>query len=198
MEAYPDETISKDDVFFYVYGLLHSQDYRDAYAADLKKTLPRIPFVHDLRAFADAGRALSDLHLNYEAAERYPLTGLDVEPLPGTDPYEFFAVEKAKFAGSGRNKDKSTLIYNRRITLSGIPEDAYRYMLGSRSAIEWLMDRYQVKTDKASQIKNDPNDWSREVGDPRYIIDLFARITTVSVETMKIVDGLPSLDIIGG
>ena len=91
--------------------------------------------------------------------------------------------------------DKSTVVYNDRITLSGIPEAAHRYMLGSRSAVEWIIDRYQVKTDKASGIVNDPNDWSREVEDPRYIIDLLARITTVSLETMTIVDGLPSLDI---
>ncbi len=91
--------------------------------------------------------------------------------------------------------ERSAITYNERITVSGIPGDAYRYMLGSRSAIEWIIDRYQVKTDKPSGIVNDPNDWSREVGDPRYILDLLARIVTVSVETMKIVDALPSLDI---
>ena len=94
------------------------------------------------------------------------------------------------------DKDKSTIIYNSHITLKGIPEDAYRYMLGSRSAIEWIMDRYQVKTDKASGIVNDPNDWADEQDDPRYIIDLVKRIVTVSLETMAIVDGLPALDII--
>ncbi|MEZ5161775.1 MAG: type ISP restriction/modification enzyme [Marmoricola sp.] len=194
--AYADESITKDDVFFYVYGLLHSQEYRDAYAADLKKMLPRIPLVRDFRAFVTAGRALSDLHVNYEHAAPYPLTGLDVAPLSDADAFDFYAVEKTKFGGKGKQKDKSTIIYNRNITLSNVPEDAYRYMLGSRSAVEWLMDRYQVKVDRASQIKNDPNDWSREVNDPRYILDLFARIVTVSLETMKIVDALPSLDIL--
>ena len=82
------------------------------------------------------------------------------------------------------------------IVVSGIPNDAYRYMLGSRSAIEWIIDRYQVKTDKASGIVNDPNDWAAEAGDPRYILDLLKRIVTVSLETMKIVDALPDLDII--
>ena len=91
--------------------------------------------------------------------------------------------------------DRSTITYNSRITLSGIPEEAYRYMLGSRSAIEWIIDRYQVKTDKASGIVNDPNDWSREVGDPRYILDLLARVVTVSLETMQVVDSLPALAI---
>lgn len=96
-----------------------------------------------------------------------------------------------------RVADRSTIIYNKRITLCGIPEEAYRYMLGSRSAIEWIMDRYQVKTDKASGIANDPNDWSREVNDPRYILDLLARIVTVSLEVMKIVDDLPCLAVRG-
>lgn len=92
--------------------------------------------------------------------------------------------------------DKSSIVYNDRIALTGIPQDAYRYMLGSRPAIEWIIDRYQVKTDKPSGIVNDPNDWSREVGDPRYILDLLARIVTVSLETMKIVDALPSLEML--
>lgn len=137
---------------------------------------------------------MSELHLDYETAERYPLAGLDAEPLPGMDAHEFFAFDKTRFAGSGRNRDMSTILYNGYITLGGVPEAAYRYMLGSRSAIEWLMDRYQVKVDKASKIKNDPNDGWREVGDPRYIIGLYARITTTSLETMKIADALPALD----
>jgi predicted helicase len=92
--------------------------------------------------------------------------------------------------------DRSAIVYNSRITLNGIPENAYNYMLGSRSAIEWMIERYQVKTDKSSHILNDPNDWSREVNDPRYIIDLLARIVTVSIETVKLVDSLPALDIL--
>jgi predicted helicase len=101
-----------------------------------------------------------------------------------------------KFGGSAREKDRTVIRYNDRITLSGIPEAAYRYQLGSRSAIEWIIDRYYVKTDKASGIVNDPNDWSREVGDPRYILDLLARVVTVSLETMDIVDALPALTIL--
>jgi predicted helicase len=139
---------------------------------------------------------LSELHLGYETVDRYPLAGLDVEPPGGADPYQFFAVGDKKIRFGNKNKDKSVIEYNGQVTLSGVPQDAYRYMLGSRSAIEWLIDRYYVKTDKDSGIVNDPNYWSREVGDPRYILDLFARVTTVSVETMKIVDDLPSLDII--
>lgn len=195
-KKYSEELVTKDDLFFYVYGLLHSSEFRLRYAADLTKGLPRIPFVKGFRHYTNAGRALSELHLNYESVDRYPLVGLDVEPLPGVDAYEFFSVSKPKFAGTGKNKDQSQLIYNRDITLTGIPDEAHEYRLGSKSAIEWLNDRYQISTDKKSGITNDPNDWSREVGDPRYILDLYARIVTVSVETMKIVDGLPPLEIL--
>ena len=195
------QPFTKDDILFYVYGLLHSAHYREAYAADLKKSLPRIPLVADAAPFVEAGRKLSELHLGYETVAPFPLVGLAIEPEPGS-PYEYFQIEKMKFAKARdpeSNKlvvaDRSTIIYNDRITLSGIPEEAYRYMLGSRSAIEWIIDRYQVKTDKASGIVNDPNDWSRAIEDPRYIIDLLARIVTVSLETMKIVDSLPTLDI---
>jgi len=191
--AYGD-AITKDDIFFYVYGLLHSPEYRETYAADLKKMLPRVPLVADPWPFVEAGRALSGLHLGYESVTPYPLDGLDVEGPAGDAACDFFAVDKKmKFATKG---DRSQIVYNSLITLGGIPEDAYRYSLGSRSAIEWIMDRYWVKTDKASGIVNDPNDWSREVSDPRYIIDLLARIVTVSLETMKIVDALPTLDIL--
>jgi predicted helicase len=228
--AYPstgsgtDGQWSKDDVFFYVYGLLHSPDYRERYAADLKKMLPRIPLVatgDDARAFAEAGRRLSELHIGYESVEPYPLEGLDAQPgfETGLRPsstserdeaaYDFYAVgdKKMRFGVStgstgggrsgsgGREKDRSVIHYNSSITVSGIPEAAYRYQLGSRSAVEWIIDRYYIKTDKASGIVNDPNDWSREVGDPRYILDLLARVVTVSVETMKIVDALPALTI---
>ncbi|WP_352301899.1 type ISP restriction/modification enzyme [Kineosporia sp. NBRC 101731] len=196
--AYKGENISKDEIFAYVYGLLHSQEYRATYAADLKRVLPHIPImatVDDFRAFAEAGSALMNLHMTYESAPRYPLGGLDV--LASADDYDFFSVsdKKMRFGGTAKARDRSIIRYNDRITLTGIPEDAHRYMLGSRSAIEWIIDRYYVKTDKASGIVNDPNDWSKQVGDPRYIVDLIARIVTVSVETMKIVDNLPSLEI---
>ena len=164
--------------------------------------LPRIPLVEDARPFIDAGRELSALHLDYESATPYPLDGLDVEAEAGSAAYEMFRVEKMRFGkptaeqqAAGDRYDRTTIVYNSRITLRGIPEAAYRYLLGSRSAIEWIVDRYQVKTDKASGIVNDPNDWSIEVEDPRYIIDLLARIVTMSLETMQIVDALPPLAI---
>jgi predicted helicase len=200
-DAYGD-AITKDQVFAYVYGLLHSPDYRDAYAADLKKMLPRVPLVTDPWPYVEAGRRLTDLHLGYETVEPYPLIGLDVDGPTGDDAYAFFRVEKMALAKvrdptTGRLvTDRTRVVYNSRITLAGIPEEAYRYQLGSRSAIEWIIDRYQIKTDKASGIVTDPNDWSREVGDPRYVLDLLARIVTVSLETMKVVDGLPPLDVL--
>lgn len=182
---------------------MHSPDYRQTYAADLKKMLPRIPLVIDAKPFIDAGRALAELHLGYETATPYPLRGLD-DPVPtGEAAYEHFRVQKMTFgkirdpASRKLVADRSTIVYNSRITLSGIPQEAYSYMLGSRSAIEWIIDRYQLKTDKPSGIVNDPNDWSREVSNPRYIVDLVARIVTVSLETMKIVDALPTLSLDG-
>ncbi|MER6370731.1 type ISP restriction/modification enzyme [Streptomyces mirabilis] len=193
-KSYADETITRDDVFYYTYGLLHSTAYRDQFAADLKKSLPRIPKVRDFRGFVDAGRNLADLHLNYESAEPY---GGIVEKVTGpadTPPYELYRVSaKMKFPSRKGEKDRTTIIYNSRVTVSNIPEEAYRYQLGARSAIEWIIDRYYVTTDKPSGIVKDPNEWS---DDPRYIIDLLKRIVTVSVETMQIVDALPALDIL--
>lgn len=159
--------------------------------------LPRIPLIEDPAPYIDAGRALAELHLGYESVEPYPLRGPSAAATG--DPYDFYRVERMAFAKVRRDgklvSDKSTIKYNSKVTLSGIPEDAYRNTLGSRSAVKWITDRYQVKSDKASGILNDPNDWSREVGDPRYIIDLLARIVTVSIATMKVIDALPALSI---
>ncbi|MDH6245529.1 DEAD/DEAH box helicase [Mycobacterium sp. OTB74] len=196
-EAMGDQ-VTKDEIFFYVYGLLHDPLYRETYAADLKKMLPHIP-TPDSRArfeqLASAGRALSELHVGYENVEPCPV---DVQLKPGTHPAdrETWRVSKMKWGKkkdpeTGKNvDDHTTLIYNPKVTIAGIPEEAERYMLGPRSAISWVIDRYQVKTDKPSGIKNDPNDWCDEHDDPRYIVDLIAKVTTVAVETMKIVDSL--------
>ncbi|MFD0047032.1 DEAD/DEAH box helicase [Pseudarthrobacter scleromae] len=193
--AYGPE-VSKNDIFHYVYGLLHSSEYRTRFGADLKKMLPRIPQVPGVdrfRAFADAGKILSDLHIGYESLEPYALnevtTGMAVEQ----DEYARYAVKKMKYAGKAGAWDKTRIIYNSQISLEGIPEDAHRYMLGSRSAVDWILERYQVKTDKASGIVNDPNDWSREHKQARYIIDLIGRIVALSLETNRIVDSLPDL-----
>lgn len=194
------DQVSKDDIFFYVYGLLHDPAYRVAYAADLKKMLPHIPTPETRDRFeqlANAGRKLADLHINYETVEAYPL---EVQLRPGAKPEdrETWRVMKMKWAKrkdptTGKNVDDHTiLIYNGKVTVAGIPAAAERYMLGSRSALAWLIDRYQVKTDKASGIINDPNDWCDEHDDPTYIVELIKKVTTVAVETMKIVDSLSS------
>ncbi|WP_326825831.1 DEAD/DEAH box helicase [Streptosporangium sp. NBC_01756] len=193
-KVYADSAITKDDIFYYTYGLLHSPDYRTRFAADLKKSLPRIPKVGDFRNYAEAGRKLADLHIHYEQAE--PYKGI-VEKVSGnatdTSHRELYRVAKMKIPKAKGVSDRSTIVYNNQVTLTNIPEEAYRYQLGARSAIEWIIDRYQVKIDKDSGITNDPNDWS---DDPRYIIDLLKRIVTVSLQTMKIVDQLPPLDIL--
>ncbi|TFD26720.1 damage-inducible protein [Cryobacterium lyxosi] len=183
------DDISSEDIFFYVYGLLHSTEYRERFAPDLEKMLPRVPKVKDFDAFASAGRRLSALHLGYETVDMYPL---HEEVTANAD----FRVVKMRYPGVGTKKDRSRVIYNAKITVSGIPEEAHKYMLGSRSAVDWIVERYQVKIDKPSGIVNDPNDWAEEQGNPRYILDLLARIVTVSVETVKIVNSLPALDIV--
>ncbi|WP_019819475.1 DEAD/DEAH box helicase [Saccharomonospora saliphila] len=193
-KAYADPTITKNDIFYYTYGLLHSSEYRERFAANLKKSLPRIPKARDFHGYAEAGRALANLHLGYEQVEPY---GGIVEMVAGdesaTSPSELYRVTKMKIPKVKGQPDRSTIVYNNRVTLTNIPEEAYRYQLGTRSAIEWIIDRYQVKVDKPSEIISDPNDWS---DDPRYIVDLLKRIVTVSLETLKIIDNLPALDIL--
>ncbi|TDZ80143.1 Type III restriction enzyme, res subunit [Mycobacteroides salmoniphilum] len=182
--------VVKDDIFEFVYGLLHSPSYRDKYAADLKKMLPRIPTPKsrgEFNEFAVAGRKLAILHADYQDAEPYPLDVQLKEGANPTDP-ETWRVQKMKWKSKA---DHSAIVYNPRLTISDIPEDAERYLLGSRTALDWIIDRYQVKTDKDSGIVNDPNYWCDEQNDPTYIVDLIKKVTTVAVETMKIVDSLP-------
>lgn len=185
-EKYRTNAIKKEDIFYYVYGFLHSEDYRRQFAADLKKMLPRLPLVDnavDFKAFSEAGRKLADLHLNYEKRSKPEQVIVERNA-------EDYSVEKMKFKSK---QDKSVIVYNKHITIKNIPLEAYEYIVNGKSAIEWIMDRYQVKVDKASQIKNDPNDWAKEHNDPTYILDLLLSIITVSLETMKIVKGLPKL-----
>lgn len=195
--AYPGEAIAKEDVFYYVYGLLHSPDYRERYADNLAKELPRIPLVQtaaDFWAFSQAGRKLADLHLNYESVEPYPLK-IDSggKKLVDAD----YRVEKMKYGKKGKDKDLTTLHYNDKITLTGIPLDAYDYVVNGKPALDWVVERQCVKTDKESGIVNDANDWAIEtMNNPRYPLELFMRVVTVSLETMKIVNGLPKLEIL--
>ena len=181
--------VSKEDIFYYVYGLLHSKDYLKKFDSDLNKMLPRLPLVEkpsDFWAFSKAGRALAELHLNYETQPPQP------EVVVSGAEQGKFRVEKMCFLDK---QDKTTIEYNPWITISYIPQEAYEYALNGRSAVEWIMERYQIKTDKASGITNDPNDWATEQGKPRYILDLLLSVITVSVETVKIVNGLPGVTI---
>lgn len=185
--------VTKEDIFYYVYGILHSPEYRTTFEADLKKMLPRLPLVDtpdEFNAFSQAGRKLADLHLNYESVE--PYQGVNISIKSDNPNYE---VQKMRFGKlDSKTADKSVILYNNQITISDIPSEAYDYVVNGKSALEWIMERYQVTTDAKSGIVNNPNDWSREHGDDKYIFNLVLRIITVSLETMKIVNALPKLN----
>ena len=178
---YGDDTLTKWDIFHYTYALLHHPDYREKYQANLKRDLPHIPFVKDFWGFAKAGATLADLHVNYESVPKYEKLQLqETSTLPRID----WQVEKMRFS-----KDKTQIHYNDYFTLVGIPPKAFEYRLGSRSAVEWIVDQYRVKVDKRSGIRNDPN----RSDEPQYIVDLIGRVITVSLRTMEIVNNLPPL-----
>ena len=188
--------ITGDDIFHFVYGKLHDPEYRTNYAADLKKMLPHIETPSsraEFDKFAAAGLELMDLHVNYENVDTWPL---DIQIKGDESDRETWRVTKMRWAKrtdpeTGKNvNDVTKLIYNKQVTIAGIPAEADEYMLGSRSAIAWLIDRYQVKKDKASGIVNDPNDWADEVGNSRYIVDLIGRVTRVAMKTKRIIDSL--------
>ena len=193
--AATERQITKEDIFYYVYGVLHSPEYRTRFASDLKKMLPRLPFTRetaDFWRFSQAGRDLAQWHLNYETVEPWPVqehTGA-LALHPATD----FLVQKMTFGRKDRQVDKTTIHYNARTTLTGIPLEAYDYVVNGKPALEWIMERYEVKVDPDSGIRNDPNDWAREHNQPRYILDLLKRLVRVSLETMKIVNALPALN----
>lgn len=189
--AYPGEEITKEDLFYYVYGVLHSPDYRERYADNLGKELPRIPRVKtaaDFWAFSTAGRALGELHVGYE---RVPEFAAKIESPAKPTPAQY-RVEKMRF---GKGKDRATIHYNEAITVSGIPLEAYEYVVNGKPAIEWVMERQSVTTDKASGIVKDANAWATEtMGAARYPLSLLLRVITVSLETMSVIRGLPPLE----
>ncbi len=190
---YADVSISKEAIFYYCYGVLHSPEYREQYASDLKKVLPRIPYTPDFRAFERSGRALAALHLDYELIEPWPVIE-ETKDKGDLNDFAYYRVDKMRFASAGgREKDKSVLIFNGRITLKNIPPETHEFIVNGKSALEWVMERYEPYTDEDSGIKNDPNEWCREHNDPAYILNLVKRVIRVSVETVKIVRGLPSI-----
>ena len=178
------------DLHYYIYGILHSPEYRERFAANLKKELPRIPLAEDFSPFYYAGRELARLHINYETAELYPLTVVGNAENPG--PVEKLRWGKKKNPQTGKQEDdKSILVYNKNLTFKGIPDIAHRYVVNGRSPLEWMIDRYQVKMDTASGIVNDPNAYS---DDPLYIANFIRRLVTVSTKTMQIVDSLTKIN----
>ncbi len=182
------KNVTKEDIFYYVYGFLHSPDYRERFSSDLKKMLPRLPLVEqpkDFWAFSNAGRKLAALHIDYEKVPAYE--GLSIS---GGDS-GFYKVEKMRFP---KKDQKDSIIYNSQISISNIPAAAYEYVVNGKSAIEWVMERYQITTHKESGIKNDPNDWADEQENPRYILDLLCSVINVSVQTVELVKGLPKVE----
>ena len=177
---YSDDTITKWDIFHYTYGLLHHPAYREKYQVNLKRDLPHIPFAEDFWGFANAGAQLADLHVNYESYPKYEK--LEVQETPNMQVN--WRVERMKFS-----KDKTQIRYNDYLILDGIPAEVFEYRLGTRSALEWIIDQYRVKTDKRSDIVNDPN----RTDQPRYIVDLIMRVINVSLKTVEIVKNLPEL-----
>lgn len=194
-EAYPNEKIAKEDLFYYVYGMLHSSDYRERFTDNLSKELPRIPRVKaasDFWAISEAGRALADLHINFEKVPMF--AGAKV--VGGSGPGDY-RVEKMRYGKSGKDKDLTTLPYNDKISVTGIPVEAYEYVVNGKPALDWVMERQCVKIDKDTGIVNDANDWAAEtMKNPKYPLELFLRVITVSLDTMKIVRSLPKLDYI--
>jgi predicted helicase len=194
--SFYEKTISSDEIFSYTYGILHSSEFREEFGVDLSKTAPRIPLVRnavDFERYRDAGSRLLDLHLNYESAEPWPDLSIELVPGWNKDADDAFRVTKMQLEQS--ENDSLSLTYNAHITISDIPIETNDFRLGSRSALEWIVERYKVKPEKTSGIVNDPNDWATEHDDPTYIFDLVRRIVTVSMRTNEIVAGLPSLNL---
>ena len=187
-KKYNTYELNKEDIFYYIYALFHSNDYREKYAADLKKSIPRIPILSDyetFKIFVLAGKKLAKLHLNYEKIKPYAKCNILVYPNAN------YKVTKMKF---GKNKNKSIIEYNDKISITNIPLKAYNYVVNGKSAIEWIMERYAITTDSKSGIINDPNDWCNEVNDEKYIFNLLLRIINVSIQTVDIINSLPKLD----
>jgi predicted helicase len=197
----PLREITKWDIFYYVYALLHHPFYRKRYAANLKRELPRIPFASNFFEFAEIGQKLAALHIGYEDAEEYPLDMIEnpdepldwrVEKMRIRNKPKKYSRRKSRKKGKSQKPSKPAhIIYNDFLTLGGIPPETFDYRLGNRSALEWIVDRYRIKTDKRSGITNDPN----RDDDPQYIVRLIKKIVTVSLETVELVEMLAEFNI---
>ncbi|OLY45799.1 putative helicase [Bartonella apis] len=194
--AYSDNHITKEDLFYYIYGILHSPDFQARFSDNLVKELPHIPAVktlEDFKAFVSAGRALGHLHVNYESVEKYPVKLVTKKKKLGSND---FYVTKMRYGGRGKNKDRSVIHYNDKITITGIPLLAYDYIVNNKTAIDWVMERQSIRIDKTSGIINDANDFARKtMHNPAYPLELLQRVINVSVKTVKIIRNLPKLDI---
>jgi len=179
-EYYKDNNLTKWDIFYYVYAVLHHTEYREKYSANLKRELPRIPFLNEFSKLSDLGKQLADIHLNYESSSEYPLE-MNETPDEKLD----WNVVKMRLS-----KDKTEIKYNDFLTLSGIPEEVFQYKLGNRSALHWIIDQYRIKTDKATGITHNPNN----PDDPQYIIRLIKKVVTVSLESVKLIEKIEEID----
>ncbi|MHB1665316.1 MAG: type ISP restriction/modification enzyme [bacterium] len=195
-DKYNDANITKEDIFYYIYGILNSPDYKTKFANDLTKMLPSIPFVNEFKEISRLGKQLADLHVNYETIEPYPLIETILNNAKYLPEDKLYRVDKIKFGRKDKNKDKSVIIYNDYITLSGIPLEAYDYIVNGKSAIEWVIDRYQVSTYKDSGLKNDPNDYLEEIQDYKYIVNLLKKITNVSIKSVGMISELSKYSIL--
>ena len=198
LRKYFPNQLSKKDIFFYVYGMLHSKEYLDRFRNNLSKQLPRIPLVDNFELFrkiSQSGSKLCEIHINFERAEEYPLVFKegDLRLLYIQNSKEFFKVEKMKFS---KSNDKSSIIYNNNLTIENIPLEVYEYKVNGKSALEWVMDRQSIKIDTKTSIINNPNEYAIEAkNDPSYPLKLISKIITVSLETLEILKNLPPLNI---
>ena len=181
---YADNTITRDEIFDYVYGILHAPAYRERFANDLAKELPRIPFAPDFHGFAEAGHELAALHLGYETSPQYPLEAVAAHGGEVLADDCRIGERAMRFADAS----KTDLIVNDRLRLAGIPAEAHAYQVNGRTPLEWLIDRYRIARDRESGIVNDPNAW---FDDPRDLIAAIRRVVNLSVETVRIVNDLP-------
>ena len=195
---YADESITKDDVWEYLYGVMHAPDWREKYKHDLQRNLPRVPLAPDFEEFRVAGRQLIDLHIGYEDVPEYPVDchldgAIDNAGAanPAADPRAYRIEKLAWGKGPNRTQDRSLLEVNTRCRLVGIPDAVHEYTISGRSPLQWAIDSLRHKHDNASGITDDPNEWEAWKDEPYNLIRHLRRLVYVSVESARIINGLP-------